>query len=193
MKMIALFSFGLAITLLVGAPCHAAMRASAEATVIVTVVPTITVVSKTAVASAGVAVPTQTNDFHIDIAWSIGSNLDEVKFTLEASDLFKGDNPLDTSVTPIPLNIGRPAEIVLQSGSKVDGNNNEAAWKGRGNNIGNYPTQTTETVTCRSSDRGRFSQDVVTKIWYTQSQPDKPTGNYSGRVRLTTVATPASR
>ncbi len=108
---------------------------------------------------------------------------------LEASDLYMADNPTNTEVTPIPVDTGKPAGISMQSG-QTNGNSKNAAWAGLGADILAYKTKITEIVEFEGSGRGSFLQDIACKISYTQPDPNKPIGQYGGKVRLTTMVTP---
>lgn len=187
MKRFLPLSFLLLLIGLAYGPASADPSSKAVASVFVNVHPTIAITPKTPVVNAGTI---QTGDFSATIIYTIGANLEKVSMFLEASDLFKGDDPLGKDVNPIKLNTGRPAEITAQFGRRTQGLPNAATWNAAGNPIGAYPTSKTETVTYESSQKGHFSQDVACRIWYTQPDPQKAMGQYGGKVRLTTFITP---
>ena len=66
----------------------------------------------------------------------------------------------------------------------------KAIWLGAGADILSFKTKTTEVVEYESSEEGHFSEDVTCTISYTQPDPKKPVGQYSGKVRLTALMTP---
>jgi hypothetical protein len=146
---------------------------------------TLAVMSKTTFVDAG---KIQTGDFFAIFVFTIGGDFDKVAMFLEASDLYKGGDPMDPGkVGPIALNTGKPAEIMAEFGA---GSRNTAFWRGAGNPISGYPSKKTETLIYGSGPRGHFSQDVSCKIWYTQPVAAKPAGQYSGVVRLNTMVAP---
>ncbi len=187
MKRLVGVMFCVAIIGLAFTPAYADLSGSAVASVYVNVNPNIAVTPATPIVDAGTI---QTGDFWAIIKFTIGANLETVNMTLEASDLWKGDDPLNSDVLPIPLKSDAPAEITAQYGNEINAGDNKALWNGPGANIGNYPTKTTETVTYESSQNGHFSQDVSCKIFYNQADPEKTVGQYSGKVKLTAFITP---
>jgi hypothetical protein len=171
-------------------PAYAESRSSAVATVLVNVIPNIAVAVKTPVVNAGTIQTGQTGDFVATVVFSIAANSEKVKMFLEASDLYKGDVPAGTEVSPILVNTGDPAGIAAQFGRQTKGGANKAMWLGTGSDLLSFKTRTTETVEYESSQKGHFSQDVTCTISYTQPDPKKPVGQYSGKVRLTAFITP---
>jgi len=146
---------------------------------------TLSVMAKTIIIDAG---RIQSGDFFAIFVFTIGGDLDKVALFLEASDLYKGGDPMDPEkVGPIALNTGKPAEIIAEFAA---GSRNTAFWHGAGNPISGYPSKKTETLIYGSGPRGHFSQDVSCKIWYTQPVAAKPAGQYSGVVRLNTMVAP---
>lgn len=130
----------------------------------------------------------QTGDFFAIFVFTIRGDLDKVAIFLEASDLYKGGDPINRGkVGPIALNTGKPAEIMAEF---ADGSRKTAFWRGAGNPISGYPSKKTETLIYGGGPGGHFSQDISCKIWYTQPVAAKPAGQYSGVVRLNTMAAP---
>ena len=171
-------------------PAPAALSNSAVATVFVNVVPDIAVAVKTPVVNAGTIQQSQGGDFLATIVFTIGANSPKVKMFLEASDLYKGDDPASAAVPPILLNTGKSAGIATQFGKQTKGGPDKANWLGAGANVQSFKTRMTETVDYESSQKGYISQDVTCTVFYTQPDPKKPVGQYSGRVRLTAFITP---
>ncbi|MCY2929535.1 MAG: hypothetical protein NTV86_08585, partial [Planctomycetota bacterium] len=110
-----------------------------------------------------------------------------VTLYVEASDLFKGDDPTGTSVTPIPLNTTVPAVISPEHANPANLGSNKAPWTGPGLAIGNFLTQKTLPILFESSQNNHFSQNVGVTVTWNQNDPEKPQGQYGGRVRLTAV------
>jgi len=155
---------------------------NAVSSVYVQVVPNVSILASTPLVDLG---SIQTGQFSAALTWRVDANMEAVRFFIEASNLYKGDNPLDTTVAPIPVATSMPASIIAQFGNEMNAGDNKAEWGSAGSPIGNYPTVTTETVSYESSQNGHFSQNVVTTIYYNQPDPEQPTGQYSGKIRLT--------
>jgi hypothetical protein len=187
MKRLVAVMFGLVLACLAFTPVYADLSGSAVASVYVNVNPNIAVTPAAPIVDAGTV---QTGEVSATIPFTIGANLETVSMFVEASNLYKGDDPLSTAVAPIPLNTNKAAELTAQFGNEINAGDNKAIWGAAGTKIGNYDTKVTETVTYESSQNGHFSQNVTVKIYYTQSDPEKTVGQYSGKVRLTAFITP---
>jgi hypothetical protein len=155
---------------------------SAVASVYVDVVSNVSLASSTPLVNLG---SVQTGLFPAILTWRVDANQEAVSFFLEASNLFKGDDPTDPTVKPIPVATFIPASIIAAEGNEMQSGDNKAAWGPAGTPIGAYPTVATEAVTYESSQNGHFSQPVTTTIMYNQSDPEQPMGQYSGKVRFT--------
>lgn len=149
--------------------------------------PTLAVRTKTPLVDSGTI---RTGDFYATIVFSVEANRERIIMFLEGSDLYKGGNPSDSRVDPIPLNSSRPAEIIAHQGKRNAGLSNAVVWSGPGDPISGFPTQKTETATYESGQGGHFKQDVSCKIWYRQPVAEKPVGRYIGKIKLTTMITP---
>jgi len=162
-------------------PAYAETSGSALASVLVTVNPNIAVKTNTAIVDAGTV---QTGDFAATLSFRIDANVEAVKMFVEGSSLYKGDDPVNVTVDPIAIKLSKPVGITPQFGHRMGGLADEANWDGAGALIGAYPTTKTETVQFESSQNGHYSQDVLFKITYNQPDPEKPMGQYSGKIRL---------
>jgi len=170
-------------------PASADTLSSAVASVFVQVVPAIAVLSTSPNVDLGAI---QTGRFPAQLTWLVSANQEQVRFFLEASALFKGDDPVTTGVPKIPVLTSVPAAITAQFGNQVANSANNGAnianWlAGAGANIGNYPTVVTETVAYESSQVGDFSQAVTTVVTYSNTNFQQPMGQYSGKIRLTAL------
>lgn len=130
----------------------------------------------------------QTGDVSVTLTFRVDANQQMVSLFVEASDLWKGDDPTNPSgVAPIPLQTNKPAVIQPQYGNPINQGTNEASWLGAGAAIGNFLTQLSQTIKFESSQNNHFSQDVSVKVTWNQNDPEKPQGQYGGRVRLTAL------
>ena len=174
---ITLVSFGMAVT-----PAYADLSASAVVTVYATVPPAVAVVSRTPVVSIG---NIQVGSFSGDVTFGISANMQRVNFILEASDLYLAGDPVNVFVPPIPLDKSKAIQITPQFGNRVGGQGNQASWDSGTTVMDGFPMSKTVSVAFESPQIGKYSQDVVFRVFYIQSDPIKPLGGYSGKVRLT--------
>jgi len=133
---------------------------------------------------------TQAGPIQATVTFLIKANLHRARLYVEASDLYKGSDPSNRSVTPIPLDTAAPAVIEPASATPAAGNSNAAGWIGRGTPIGAFETHLSETLEFESSQDRRFTQEVDVTLTWNQDDPSRPLGTYGGMVRLTALATP---
>ena len=129
----------------------------------------------------------QIGSFSATLAWRVEANVTQLQMMVEASDLFKADDPTNTAVPPIPLDTSRPVLLTAEHANQANAGGNKMVWIGPGAAIGGFPTNRTETITLESSQQEIFSQLVTTQIFYNQQEVIKPMGQYSGRVKITTM------
>jgi hypothetical protein len=176
---VGLLFVGLAFT-----PAHADQSNSAVATVLVNISPNIAVGVTSPIVDMG---SFQTGDIQTVVQFRVDANQQQIFMYLEASDLYKGGDPTSTDVAPIRLNTSQPAWLIPANGNKMGGGPNTLAWLTTGSPIDGFSTQATEQGQFESAQNGRFSQLVTAKWLYTQPDPEKPAGQYSGKVRLTAM------
>ena len=185
MKRFLVLAIGLLFCGLSFTPARADLSGSAVATIDVTVSPYIEVTNRISDVNVGAV---KSGPFSASIAFGITANGDKVRFVLEASDLYKGDDPSNIAVPPVPLDKTKPVQIIPQSGGRNGGGPGEAVWdSGSGEVIAGFPTSKTLPVVFVSGQNRIYVQDVVFKLFYLQSEAVKPSGQYSGKVRLTAV------
>ena len=160
---------------------------SATATIVATVNPNVAVKAQTPIVDAGTV---QMGDFSATIDFRVDANKESVALAVEASQLYKGDDPANKEVAPIPLNLTKGVEIAPTNANPVSGGSNVASFVGEGSPVGAYPTMATKAILFESSQNNRFSQDVFVKVTWTQDDPEKPMGQYSGKVRFTAFLMP---
>ena len=171
--------------LIVLSSTHATLRADpandATTKVYVTVDPNVAIRADQTVWQIG---SVQQGGFNALVTWRVDANSQFVNMQLEASDLWKGDDPTNSEVAPIPLAVNTPALVKPVNGNETNSGDNLLAWGGGPGTVSGYPTQKTEVGTFESSQNGHFSQQVVTTVRYNQNDPEKPQGQYSGVIRL---------
>ena len=168
-----------------GVGANADLQNSAVANVRVLVSPNVSIAPVSPNIDAG---SVQTGPFTASIDFTVDANKQEVSFFAEASDLFKGDDPTNTTVAPLPVNLSTGVLVTPANGNATHGHGNTMAFIGStGGVVNGFPTHMTETVQFSSSQNNHFSQNVNVKVAYTQPDPEQPTGEYSGVVRLTAI------
>jgi hypothetical protein len=178
--------FAAAAALTLGLAAYAAeadLTGSATAHVFVNVNSNVGVQASTPVVDAGTV---QTGDFTATATFAIQANEEQLKLTVDASNLFKGDDP-NSTVTPISLKLSEGAIVTPSSANPVAGGSTKLNFVGPGPAVNGFPTQATEVRTYESSQNGIWSQSVAVKVTYNQPDPLKPQGEYSGVIRLTAL------
>ncbi len=164
--------------------CFADTENSAVAKVYVKVDPNVAIRPLTAIVNAG---SVQVGLFSADVLFRVDANKESVQFFAAASPLYKGDDPKNSEVAPIPLANG--AVIQPTNANPIAGGTNVAQYV-LPTTIDEFPAQQTEAIIFESSQGGHFSQDVNVKFSWNQSDPEKPMGEYSGKVKLTALLLP---
>jgi hypothetical protein len=183
MIIIGLFCLGL--TFGMGYTAYADEVSSAVETVTVTVDPNIGVQPLAMAVDAGTI---QTGNFSALLTFRIDANSEQVGMMIEASGLYKGADPTSTMVTPIPVNSSVPVMVMPTYGNAMNNMPNELPWTETvGDPIQGFPTIQTQTVDFESAENGTYSQNVSYQISYNQDDPEKPIGQYTGKVRLTVM------
>lgn len=160
---------------------------NATADIVVRVNPNVTVGVLTAIVDAGTV---QTGTFTATIRYRIDANVEAVALYVEASPLYKGNDPTNTDVAPIPLNLTAGATIAAANANPINAGTNVANFINPTALVRNFPAAGTETIVFESSQNGHFSQDVTVAVSWLQDDPEKPQGEYSGVVRLTALILP---
>jgi len=125
--------------------------------------------------------------------WRIDTNQESVNFYIEATNLYKGDDPTSTLVPPIAINLGVPAHFSADNANPFSSSTSDPQWTSTpgvpipGNNGASFPTVASGVVCFESSQSGVFSQNVYTTITYLNTNAEQPQGQYGGRVRFTVL------
>ena len=181
--------FCLALTGFGTASALADTAASATASVHALVNPNISMSATTAIVDAGTI---QTGDFNAQVQFRVDANQEQLTLGCEATALYKGDDPTNTAVAPIPIDLARGCLIAPANANPLAGASNVAQFSGTpGAGIGAFPSFVTNAITFESSQAGVFSQPVFMTVWWNQNDPEKPTGEYSGKVKLLALINPA--
>jgi len=173
--------------LMMAATVNGETEGAATAHVYVVVDPNVAVSSLTPIVSAG---SVQTGDVTATIEFRVDANKESVYLYVDASDLWKGDDPLGTEVAPIPLNLSEGAEIDPDNANPMEGGSQVAQFTSTQTDIDGFPAVSTDPICFESSQDGHFSQRVVVIVKWLQTDHEKPMGEYSGKVRLWALLMP---
>ena len=161
-------------------------RSSGVGNMLVEVTPTVAV---TTVAEPEIQL-VQTGQFEGILTFLVEANVSQVCIFVEASGLYLGNDPSNDAVEPIPVDTSVPALIDPMHATPLNGGSHEAAWTGDGTPVGMFDTKLSESICFQSSQDGIFSQEVDVAVTWVQNDPEKRTGMYGGKVRLTALVQP---
>ena len=165
---------------------NADLDSNAKAHVWVDVVPNVAV----GVLSSSVDIgDVQTGNFSATIMFRVDANMEDVNLQPVASMLYKGDDPTNQDVAPIPLNTGAGVLIQPTNANPTAGASNIARALEPAN-IDGFEGFRFDQINFESSQNGHFSQDVAITVTWLQDDPEKPQGEYSGYVQLFCLLTP---
>lgn len=125
----------------------------------------------------------QTGVFTGTIPFRIDANTQKVRIWTAASKLFKGDVTVNPEIPPIPFEYNSGIEIYAEMASPVGGADNRADFIGL-HQIDEYPGYETERIVFESAQNNHFSQRVDMVVHWDQGDPEKPIGEYSGKVKM---------
>ena len=132
----------------------------------------------------------QIGEFSALIGFRIDANTQYVDIMIEGSDLFKGDDACNQEVAPIPLVGPVGIDPVMATAQSIALGDPGARIEDVG--VCGFDTLMTAGPFNRfeSSQNGHFSQDVDVTLVYDLQDPEQPTGDYSGALRLTALVVP---
>ncbi len=178
-----LFLVAAALSLLFVTAARADLESSAVAHVYVNVSENVGVQASTPIVDAG---SIQTGDFTATAQFSVQANQEQLQLLVDASDLWKGDDPTNTDVSPIVVKTSEGADVKAANGNPLAGQSTVLPFVGT-DTVNGFPTQKTAVRTYESSQNGIWNQLVTVKVTYNQPDPLKPKGEYSGVIRLTAM------
>jgi hypothetical protein len=121
--------------------------------------------------------------------FEVDANSEQVSFQVNASNLYKGDDP--TTSIFIPLNLSAPVLVQPVNGNAILPHSNYLCYaEGVGLSVGGFYTFSTEIVGFESSQPGVFSQEVDVTVTWLQGNAELPQGQYSGVVQLVATLLP---
>jgi hypothetical protein len=111
----------------------------------------------------------------------VDANVEMVALWVEATYLYKGNDPFDPLVDPIILAREVGATIEPTNANPVEGNSNIVPFLETVDYNG-FTAWLSDQMEFESSQPGYFSQDVTLTVAWDQPDPEKPQGEYSGWV-----------
>lgn len=182
---------GVAAAAILSSSALADTAAQAMAHVYVNVDPNVSVQALSANLGLNNGSSVQTGAFGGTVDFMVDANQEAVLLGVAATDLYKGDNPNDESVLPLPVDTTVGALIAPDAANPIQGGSNLARF---GDTSFQLPTQygdmnayRTNDIQFESSQNGTFSQHVAVTVGWQQPDPQKPVGEYSGYVVLYTA------
>ena len=169
----------------VGLTIRGDTEGSATASIFCVVDPDVAVAVNTPIVDAGTV---QRGKFSAVINFRVDANIQSVYLYAEATPLYKGDDPA-SEVAPINLDLSAGVTIQPTNANPMAGASNVASYV-EDTMIGNYPAKKTEMICYESGQNNHFSQDVFVTVVWDQDQLEKPTGEYSGKVKLSCLLMP---
>ena len=125
----------------------------------------------------------QTGEFTGTIPFRVDANTEQVRLQVAASNLYKGADPFAGLVPPVDIFQPDGVTVTAELGNPTGGDDHNVAYTGP-YTIDDFPGFITEEITFESAQPGHFSQNVELVVTWTQPDPEKPMGEYGGKVRL---------
>jgi hypothetical protein len=135
-------------------------------------------------------------NFAILVPFSVNANSQELILQVNASNLYKADDPTTSNYIPVNLSAGAIVSSPTGQASPIKFGSTQLPYTGT-STVGGFPTVMTSAVEYQSSQAGVFSQEIdVTVTWNTTANPilgsELPTGEYSGVVQLIATILPTT-
>ena len=121
----------------------------------------------------------QTGDVSGDLPFRIDANTQWILLTVQASNLYKGNDPNSSYI--IGLDATVPAEISVVGGNPVP---YPAEFMEPVDVFSGFNGFATEEIAIENGDNGHFSQDLSIALSWLNEDPELPMGDYSGWVKL---------
>jgi len=125
----------------------------------------------------------QTGTFDGDVRFRIDANTQTIRLYTGVSNLYKGNDPTNADVAPILVSLPEGVYMDAENANPTGGHSPVAAYVGP-TTIETFPGHYTEWVSFESSQNNHFSQYMTLTPTWTQTDPEKPMGEYSGVVAL---------
>jgi len=131
-------------------------------------------------------------DISTGVVFLVHANTQSVRMWVTATDLFKGDVPLNPTVPPIRLDIQKGARIQPSGANVLGGGSNVATLPSAPNaDVLGFPGYQSTSIDFESMDAGTFSHDVTVSLSWKMTNNEQPMGDYGGRVMLSAMCLPS--
>jgi len=187
MKQFMILAVAMLAVVAFAAPVFADTAASATVNVSVQVNPNVSLRPLFVNVNAGTV---QTGTVTAFCQFEIDANSEQVSFQVDASNLYKGDDPTTTII--IPLNLSAPVLVQPVNGNAIAPATNYLAYTGTGPSVNGFATEQTAVQAYESSQAGVFSQEVDVTVTWLQGNAELPQGQYSGVVQLIATLLPTT-
>ena len=187
MKRVMMVAFATFVVVAFATPIFADTGAAATVNVKVIVNPNVSLQAINVNVDAGTI---QTGHFSAFCQFMVDANSEQVSFQVNASNLYKGNDP--TTTTYIPLCLDRGPLVQPVNGNATNFHSNCLSYTGAGPTVWGFATETTEVVQYESSQSGTFSQEVDVTVTWVQRDDQMPQGEYSGIVQLVATLLPTT-
>jgi hypothetical protein len=132
----------------------------------------------------------QTGQFGGNVVFRVDANEEAVLLGVATTHLYKGDDPTNTDVKPLPVDSSVGALIEPGNANPKRGASAMAQYTSEVSVETPYGTMQglrTNDIEFESSQNGHFSQDVSVSVGWMQPDPEQTKGEYSGYVVLYTA------
>jgi len=133
----------------------------------------------------------QLGSFGGSATFQVDANEESVMLGVATTDLYKGDDPTNQEVNPLPVDLERGATISPDNANPLGGASNVAQYDTSGTIVstpyGDMNGYRTNDIQFESSQNGHFSQNVNVDVGWQQPDPEQPKGEYSGYIVLYTA------
>jgi hypothetical protein len=187
MRQLLIVAIAMITVVALATPIFADTGASATVNVSVNVNPNVSLVPINANVNAGTV---QTGTFTAFCAFEVDANSEQVSFQVAASNLYKGDDPTTSLYIPLDLSVGPTVQPV--HGEPLNFASPVLSYTSYQCTVAGFPAQMTGFQAYESSQAGVFSQEVDVTVTWIQSNPEMPTGQYSGVVELIATLLPTT-
>jgi len=129
----------------------------------------------------------QIGSFDGNAIFRVDANEEAVTLGVATTHLYKGNDPFNNDVAPLPVDTNRGAVIDPANANPVEGGSNVAQYGGAvvvDTSYGPMEGFRTNDITFESSQNGHFSQDVSVTVGWDQPDPEQVQGQYSGYIVL---------
>lgn len=143
---------------------------------------------ETAAPSVNIDLPGKTGEVEYTAEFYVEANTLYVRMFIETTALYVNGDPNILTVAPIPLLESAGVEIYPEGAAAMPPDDSIADYVGDGDPIGLLPSKKTAQILFKSSDPYTFVHSVFATVKWLQDDPNKPAGQYKGKIKLSCMA-----